>query len=352
MQERSKPVETKLIFERHLQLILRVGPVIASAYVIVAYVARTWILAACALPILCVLGASFWARHLYRTNRLQAAALFLGYTIEIALLVTGFIVPEFVGIIPIVLMIAVMFVIPHVSGRELRPFMASVVLANVCLAVMRFAIPPRLKLLPDVVLLLRLAFGMATTLVALVVLYQFSNAMKENLERALATKNALSRSERAQREERVKLATTLDNIAQAVVKLSADLRVAYINPVAREMLGVTDDVIGEELGRVLTLVTPDANVSIESIERIARHQHCTLPLPEGAEVHSPDGASYPVEGTYTPLLPSGAVLSFRDVGERVRLDALRNEKEAAEAAARRAKAVAAETPPGTLPAGE
>ncbi len=333
VKEGSKPPETKLIFERHLRLIMQVGPMIAGGYGIAAYEFRSWVLAACVLPIVAVLAASFLARHFYRTNRVQIAALVLGYTIQIALFATGFIIPEFTGIIPIVLMIAVMFVIPHVSGAELHPFLASIVLTNVGLGIIRFVVPPRLTLAPDKVLLLRLAFGMATTMVALIVLYQFSNAMKENLERALATKNALSRSERAQREERVKLATTLDNIAQAVVKLSADLRVAYINPVAREMLGVTEDVIGEEVGRVLTLVTPDANVSIESIERIARHQYSTLPLPEGAEIHSSDGTVYPVEGTYTPLLPSGAVLSFRDVGERMRLDALRNEKEAAEAAA-------------------
>ncbi len=321
------------MFERHIRLISVVGPAVAVVCVGLAFVFKTWALVACAASIVVVLLAARVALRLLQAGRLRVAALTVGYSIEVALMIVGIILPEFSPIVPLVFIIAVMFVVPYVSGVELRPFLTTTVLSTMVVALSSIVLPHALDLSPAIILVLLGGFGIGTLILALVLLYQFSGAIKESLARAIDAKNALSKSERAQREERVKLATTLDNIAHAVVKLSADLRIAYINPAAREMLGVKEDVIGEDIAKVLTLITPSSTVSIESIERIARHQQSTLPLPDGAEVQSRDGTTCPVDGSYTPLMPSGAVLSFRDIGERVRLDALRHEKEAAEAAA-------------------
>jgi signal transduction histidine kinase/DNA-binding response OmpR family regulator len=332
-EEVSKPADSKTVLERHIQRILAAGPVFAAVYLGTAAVFKTWVLAACSVPVFILLGVALVARRMLRAGRVRTAALCLGYGIAVAVVMTGIILPEFSVLMSLTLMIAALFVLPHVGGLELRPFLLMIVLGNVIAASAGVVLPYTLGISQTALQLLRGGIGVTVLLVALVLLYQFSGALKENLARALAAKSALSKSERAQREERVRLATTLDNIAHAVVKLNADLRIAYINPTAREMLGVKEDVIGEDISRVLLLRTPDSAVSIESIERIARHQYSTLPFPEGAELESKDGVIYPVDGTYTPLMPSGAVVSFRDIGERVRLDALRNEKEAAEAAA-------------------
>lgn len=331
--ENPNPADSNTILDQHLRLILAVGPVFGVAYLCGAIVSKTWLLAACSVPVTVVIVATVYARHVLKADRVRVAALIVGYSVAAAVALTGIILPEIASVMPLTLISVTLFVLPHVSGVELRPFLLVIGLTNVVVAVAGIVVPRALGISPVALLLLRGGFGVAMLVVALVLLYQFSGSMKENLARAIAAKNALSKAERAQREERVKLATTLDNIAHAVIKLSADLRIAYINPVAREMLGVNEDVIGEDIGKVLTLMTPNGNMSIESIERIARHQYCTLPFPDGAEVPSKAGVTYPVDGTYTPLKPSGAVLSFRDIGERVRLDALRNEKEAAEAAA-------------------
>lgn len=332
-QENSTLTDTQLTLRRHIRLILWVAPLFVVLYTLLAYVYQKWVLAACAGVILVVLAATILASRLLARGRIRAAALAIGYSINFAVLGVMIAVPEFATIAPITLVIGVVFVVPHVSGVELRPFMIANFVTGIVSAAAGFLLPPRLGLNASVIIGVQSLIAVTESLTALVLLYQFSGTLKDNLAKALATKGALSRSERAQREERVKLATTLDNIAIAVVKLSSDLRIAYINPAARNMLGVKDDVIGEDVGKVLTLITPDANITIQSIERIARHQSCTLPLPDGAEIQSQDGTLYPVEGTYTPLAPSGAVLSFRDVGEKLRLDALRHEKEAAEAAA-------------------
>jgi signal transduction histidine kinase/DNA-binding response OmpR family regulator len=332
-QENSKLTDTQLILRRHIRLVLWVAPLFCIIYAVVAYVYQNWVLAACGGLIVIVVITALIASTLLDRGRVRAAALTVGHTINFVVFAVSLIAPELAVVAPTTLFIAVVFVIPHVSGAELRPFLIVNLLIGVLSAMAARVLPSGLLLPENVYKTIVSLIIIAESMTALALLYQFSGALKDNLAKALAAKNALSRSERAQREERVKLATTLDNIAIAVVKLSADLRIAYINPVARNMLGVKDDVIGEDVGKVLTLVTPDANITIHSIERIARHQSCTLPLPNAAEIQSRDGTLYPVEGTYTPLAPSGAVLSFRDVGERLRLDALRNEKEAAEAAA-------------------
>jgi signal transduction histidine kinase/CheY-like chemotaxis protein len=332
-QENSRPVDTNAVLSRHIRLILSVAPLFIALYVTLGYVYQKWMLAACAGVILVILLATLVARRLLADGRVRAAAMTIGYSIDFAVLGVMVTMPEFAGIAPITLVIAVVFVIPHVSGAQLRPFLLSNFITGIVAAAAGVLLPPRLGLDPKTISIVQFVVATIESLTALVLLYQYSGTLKENLAKALAAKNALSRSERAQREERVKLATTLDNIAIAVVKLNADLRIAYINPVARNMLRVKDDVVGEEVGNVLTLSMPESDVTLQSIDRIARHQMCTLPLPDGAEIRSKEGVLYPVEGMYTPLAPSGAVLSFRDVGERLRLDALRNEKEAAEAAA-------------------
>lgn len=330
----SKSFETKSLLEVHARIIFWTSPVSVLAYGAGAWATGRRELLISSVAGLVTWGASVVARRMLATGRTAAAALTLGYGVECAICLSTLLYPDLAFVLIFVLIIVLVLVLPHVRGAAGRIFLWVTSLVGVAmLSTQLFASgnlgDPALRTMT----LIRVGAGLILFLVAELLLFQFSERMKEGLARVIATKNALSKSERAQREERVKLATTLDNIAQAVVKLSADLRIVYINPVAREMLGVKDDVIGEQVGRVLTLNTPDATVTIESIERIARHQVATLPLPEGAVIVSKDGTAYPVEGAYTPLAPSGAVLSFRDIGERLRLDALRNEKEAAEAAA-------------------
>ncbi len=277
--------------------------------------------------------AAIFARRQFNAGNTSTAALSLGYVIEIAVCLVALSNPEFTYVLAFILVIILVLVLPHVRGRALRIFSMTTLAANIATISTQLIYEYRSTSTLQAKSLILAASGITLFSVAQLLLFQFSERIKESIRRIMATKDALSKSERMQREERVKLATTLDHIAHGVVKLNSSLRIAYLNPAAQHLLGVGEEAIGDEIDRVFRMKSTDADVTIASIERIARHQSATLPLPERAEIIAKDGKSYFVDGSYTPLEPSGAVLNFRDVGERIRLDALRTEKEAAEAAA-------------------
>lgn len=324
--------DTKPLLESHIRIVLWASSISVAAYAAGAWWTGNRDLYLSALAGVATTLAAVFARRQFNAGHISTAALTLGYVIEIAVCLVALSNPDFVYVLAFILVILLVLVLPHVRGRALQVFSWTTLLVNTTTMSSRLIDEYRSTSTVQIKTLINVTTGIILFGVAQLLLFQFSERIKQSLARVLATKDALSKSERLQREERVKLATTLDHIAHGVVKLNSSLCIAYLNPAAQHLLGVGEEAIGEEIDRIFRMKSPDADVTIASIERIARHQYATLPLPERAELISKDGTSYFIDGSFTPLEPSGAVLNFRDVGERMRLDALRTEKEAAEAA--------------------
>ena len=153
--------------------------------------------------------------------------------------------------------------------------------------------------------------------------------------RAAALQNAQSilvsrrRAEDALRQQSEWLRTTLASIGDAVITTDADGRVTFMNGVAQALTGwLQADALGHLLPEVFQIVHEDTRAPVDdpamralqtgSTIRLANH---TILLARTGEEHAVDDSAAPIRDEAGAIV--GAVLVFRDVSERRRIDLAR-----------------------------
>ncbi|HHJ17864.1 MAG TPA: EAL domain-containing protein [Gammaproteobacteria bacterium] len=152
------------------------------------------------------------------------------------------------------------------------------------------------------------------------------------LDYATEQKNALhSALERAQKseselfEEKEKAVVTLHSIGDAVITTDEHGRVAYMNPVAEELLGWSlEDIRQSSLSKVMRLIDEDSgkpllnpvDLCLESREKVIGEGHKLLVRHDGQQVPIADSAA-PILDQMGHLI--GVVMVFHDVGHARKL---------------------------------
>jgi PAS domain S-box-containing protein len=212
-----------------------------------------------------------------------------------------------------------------------------------------------------------LLFGILLTLLTILLTLSFLTAvyiftqsnlrMKKLLKESQSQAEALAVSERqltarrdeleeqkellAQSEERSRL--ILGSMSEGIFGMSNDGRVTFINPAVSTILGYTEK---ELLGKLMHTEVHHTNPDGSEFPRLQCPMYLTSQDGKARNVDNEvfwrkDGTAVPVEYSTTPVWNDGqvvaTVVSFHDITERKRADALKVGKEVAEEAAARAE---------------
>src|SRR5207249_2025592 len=139
------------------------------------------------------------------------------------------------------------------------------------------------------------------------------------------------RMERALQERESWLSAILKSIGDGVVATDEDRRIMYLNPVAEQLTGWTDDeAAGHTLEEVFKLVHEETREPMEVPLAQAMREQTVVPLANHALLIAKDHTERPVADCASPILDEGGavvggVLVFRDVTERKLRESLRLE---------------------------
>lgn len=127
-------------------------------------------------------------------------------------------------------------------------------------------------------------------------------------------------------QEKERMAITLDSIGEAVISTDEEMRIAFMNPVAEKMSGLSQEqAAGQPLSELLHITQGRDGPEIENLllgqlptEKI------TPGLAEDLVLHTPDGGHIDIHYSITPLrseagLEQGAVMVIQDVSESRKL---------------------------------
>lgn len=127
-------------------------------------------------------------------------------------------------------------------------------------------------------------------------------------------------------QEKERMAITLDSIGEAVISTDKEMRVAFMNPVAEKMSGLSQEqAAGQPLSELLHITQGRNGPEVENLLL------CQLPpekitpsLAEDLVLHTPDGGHIDIHYSITPLrseagLEQGAVMVIQDVSESRKL---------------------------------
>ncbi len=157
----------------------------------------------------------------------------------------------------------------------------------------------------------------------------------------LADSTARRRAEQALQEQRQWLEVTLASIGDAVITADTGGSVTTMNPVAQVLTGWTQDQAkGQPLLRVFNIVNEDSRKPVENPAVRAMREGAIVGLANHTILIAKNGSELPIDDSGSPIkTPAekviGAVLIFRDITERKRLENERSHLLAAEQLARR-----------------
>lgn len=140
--------------------------------------------------------------------------------------------------------------------------------------------------------------------------------------------------------ERQNLLVTLTSIADAVIVTDAAGRVKLANPVAQELIGIREELIGRSLTDIFPIVAAGTREPVENpVKRVldggnivGLSSHTLSLWPAGCNLVRPDGTEVPIEHSAAPIRNqagqlTGVVLVFRDCTERKRFQDASIERE-------------------------
>ena len=134
------------------------------------------------------------------------------------------------------------------------------------------------------------------------------------------------RTDRRLRENEQWLAATLSSIGDGVIATDAAGRVRFLNTLAEQLTGWTQaDAAGRDVREVFHIIEEKTRQPIPNPALDALEQGESVFLPENTVLIARDGAERPVDDSAAPIRDasghiSGAVLVFRDITERRRLE--------------------------------
>ena len=136
------------------------------------------------------------------------------------------------------------------------------------------------------------------------------------------------------RESEQWFSTTLRCVADSVIATDPEGMIRFINPAAELITGwSSEEAIGRNVDEVLLLQQKGTGAKVESPVRRAMKDNSVVGVDYGTELAARDGTLRPVDNSAAPIRGDdgrvlGAVVVFRDVGERLKAEELlRNSEE-------------------------
>ncbi|HWC88693.1 MAG TPA: CHASE3 domain-containing protein, partial [Pirellulales bacterium] len=163
--------------------------------------------------------------------------------------------------------------------------------------------------------------GLVTAGLGLLAIGVFTTLLRRHLLARVAANEAL----RAQKEL---YRTTLTSIGDAVITTDAAGRVTMLNAVAESLTGWQNESAGGvSLVEVFHIVNEDTRLPVENPALRALAEGVIVGLANHTILVAKDGAEHPIDDSAAPIRDGagrqvGAVLVFRDISERKRLDAM------------------------------
>jgi PAS domain S-box-containing protein len=162
-------------------------------------------------------------------------------------------------------------------------------------------------------------------------LVEQSREKGESLTRALAEagwamKN-LRTTQKKYQDEKDRLATTLESIADAVIATDTDGRVTLFNGAAARLTGWNaDEAVGKDFSHCVRLVHAETReLLLDPVGRVLSRAS-TLELPNGIDLETRDGTRKPVGIAASPILggdgkPKGVIFAIRDLTYQKKMEA-------------------------------
>lgn len=135
-------------------------------------------------------------------------------------------------------------------------------------------------------------------------------------------------AERAARDHAEQLRTTLASIGDGVIATDANGRITNMNGVAETLTGWANaEAIGQPIDLVLRIVSEATREPVENPAYAALREGVIIGLANHTILIARDGTEWPIDDSAAPIRAGagdivGAVLVFRDITERRRLDRL------------------------------
>ncbi len=133
-------------------------------------------------------------------------------------------------------------------------------------------------------------------------------------------------------ESRQWLQTTLQSIGDAVIATDIDGKIKFMNPVAQALTGWSQaEASGRDVTEVFRIVNEQSKAVENPFEKVLRSGKI-VGLANHTVLIAKDGRKIPIDDSAAPILDAkgeirGVVLTFRDVTERVRTEAIRRQAE-------------------------
>jgi PAS domain S-box-containing protein len=125
--------------------------------------------------------------------------------------------------------------------------------------------------------------------------------------------------------QRELLRVTLGSIGDAVITTDTRGVITYLNPVAQQLTGWSQDALGQPLDRVFRIVNEDTRAPVDNPAVKALRDGTVVGLANHTLLIRKDGSELAIDDSAAPIaddrgVVSGCVLIFRDVSERRRLE--------------------------------
>lgn len=122
--------------------------------------------------------------------------------------------------------------------------------------------------------------------------------------------------------EKEKFRTTLKSVGDGVITVNQESIIEFINPTAQNLIGLSDnEVVGKQFDTVFNIVNEYTRAKVKSPIGLVFEKKEIVELANHTLLISKNGLETPIEDTAAPIkyangTISGAVLIFRDIGEK------------------------------------